>query len=276
MQTILVPTDFTPLGYEVARYAIAFANSVKANRMILYNAYMPFVSDETGLGTIIIDTSEDLRKISIDGLSKMKNVLQAEAPGLEITYENDILPVEAGIEEACKKFNPQLIVMGVSGGGSALMEALGSNAVDVARHSKIPTLIIPPGAVFSGLQCVLLASDFKDVAETTPVETIKQLLNDTGAQLHILHVESGDEDSEAALAAEKATFVSILGDANINFHFVKRKDFTEAVNETAAAITADLVVIIPKKHSWLEGIFSFKHTKALAFHSSKPLLAVHM
>src|SRR6478609_5422803 len=109
MHTILVPTDFSSSGYNTARYAIAFANNIKATRIVLYNAFMPFVSDDSGLGAIIIDTSEDLRKISIEGLIKMKEVLQAETPDLQIDYEHDVQPVEAGIEEACKKFNPGLI-----------------------------------------------------------------------------------------------------------------------------------------------------------------------
>lgn len=276
MQTILVPTDFSPSGYNIARYAIAFANNVKATRIVLYNAYMPFVSDDTGLGTLIIDTSEDLRKISIEGLSKMKEELQAEAPGLQIEFENDVLPVEAGIEEACKKFNPGLIVMGVSGSGSNLMEALGSNAVDIARHSKIPTLIVSPQATYNGLKKIFLASDFKDVTKTTPADTIKKLLDDTGAQLHVLHVETGAADAEAAAATEKNKFDSIFSGYNPEYHFIKGKVFTDTVNEFSVANNADLIIIIPKKHSWFEGIFSYKHTKALAFHSNTPLLAVHV
>jgi len=276
MQIILVPTDFTPLGYNIARYAIAFANNIKATRIVLYNAFMPFVSDDSGLGAIILDTSEDLRKISIEGLIKMKEVLQAEAPGLQIEYDHNVLPVEAGIEEACKKFHPGLIVMGVSGSGSALMEALGSNAVDIARHIKIPTLIIPPLAAYNGLKKVVLASDFKDVINTTPTDTIKKFIDDTGAQLHVLHIETSAADSEAAVTTEKNKFNSMFSGYDPEYHFIKGKVFTDAVNEFSATSHADLIIIIPKKHSWFEGIFTYKHTKALAFHSNTPLLAVHV
>lgn len=275
MQTILVPTDFSTFGYAIARYAIAFANTVNAARIVLYNAYMPFVSDETGLGSIIIDTSEDLRKISLAGLTKMKSELQAEAPALQIEYDNNVLTVEEGIEEACKKFNPGLIVMGVSGSGSSLMEALGSNAVDIARHSKIPTLIIPPEVAFHSIKKILLVSDFKDVATTTPADTIKKLVDDTGAQLQVLHVETGANDNEAAHATEKEEFNSIFSNYIPEYHFIKGKVFIDAVNEFSSANNVDMVIIIPKKHSWFEGIFSYKHTKALAFHSNTPLLAVH-
>ena len=82
MQTILVPTDFSPLSYNTARYAIQFAKDMNANRIILYNAFMPFIVDDAAFGNIIVDTSEDLRKISIDGLIKMRDTLHAEAPGL--------------------------------------------------------------------------------------------------------------------------------------------------------------------------------------------------
>ena len=275
MQTILVPTDFSPLSYNTARYAIGFAKDISANKIILYNAFMPFIVDDAGLGNIIVDTSEDLRKISIDGLIKMRDTLQAEAPGLQIEYESDILPVESGIEEACEKYGPGFIVMGVSGLGSSIEEALGSNAVNIARKSKVPTLIVPPDVMYNGFKKFLLATDFKDVSATTPVDRIKQLVDDFGAQLDVLHIETGSSDSEEATANEKKVFDTLFSNYNPQYHFIENKNFAEAVNNFALENNADLVIVIPKKHNWFEGIFGHKHTKALAFHTSIPLMAIH-
>ena len=41
------------------------------------------------------------------------------------------------------------------------------------------------------------------------------------------------------------------------------------------AVELDLVIVIPKKHTLLEGIFKKSHTKDFVFHAHLPIMCVH-
>jgi hypothetical protein len=59
------------------------------------------------------------------------------------------------------------------------------------------------------------------------------------------------------------------------YYYEKSDDFANAINTFSEQNSVDLIITIPKKHGWLEGLFKNSHLKALAFHSNIPLLMVH-
>jgi nucleotide-binding universal stress UspA family protein len=52
-------------------------------------------------------------------------------------------------------------------------------------------------------------------------------------------------------------------------------DFYEAIEQFSKDKNIDVIIIMPKSHSFIDSIFSSSHTKKLAFHSSVPILAAH-
>jgi nucleotide-binding universal stress UspA family protein len=277
MQSIIVPTDFSPSAYNAAKYAIALATDLKAAKIILYNAYQPYISEDPEMDVLLIQDINEFRKISEEGLVRMREKIQAEAPSsiqLELVSEYSL--IATGILGVCEKYNAELIVMGITGAENKLEEAIiGSNAVDVARDSKIPVIIVPVNAEYEKLQKVLLAVDFKKVAATTPVSEIKKLLDETNAQLDVLHVEADANSAHIDLDDEKKIFSSLFSNYNPQYHFIENENFTDAINEFAVKNGSNLIIVIPKKHGLFEGIFKRSHTKALAFHSHIPVMSIH-
>lgn len=276
MQSILVPTDFSANAYNAARYAMALAADVKATEIVLYNAYQPYVSEDPELSMPLQTDVEAFRQISADGLAKMKATLEKEISStIQLKLESEYNMVPQGIVDAAKTFNAGFIIMGISGTESKLEEAIvGSSAVDVSRHSEIPVIVVPAKATYSSIKKILLAVDFKKSAETTPVVAIKKLLDDTNAQLDILHVEANTAD-EVNLDAEKNIVENLFQNYNPQYHFLQGKVFTDAINQFALENNSDLIIVIPKKHGLFEGIFKRSHTKALAFHSHIPIMTIH-
>jgi nucleotide-binding universal stress UspA family protein len=277
MKNILLPTDFSPSAYDTARYAIALAKDLKAAKIVLYNAYQPYVSEDPGLDTIMLQNIAEYKQISEEGLIKMKNTLEAEIPSpLLLEYESDYNTVTTGIESACKKHDAELVIMGITGADNGFEELLiGSNAANVSMHSKIPVISVPSGISYSGLHKVLLVLDFKKAAETTPVSAIKKLLDETNAQLYVVHVETNANNTEQIFNSEKNVLDTLFVNYTPQFHFIKGESFTDAVNSFADEHQADLIIVIPKRHGFFENIFKRSHTKALVFHSHIPVMAIH-
>jgi nucleotide-binding universal stress UspA family protein len=52
-------------------------------------------------------------------------------------------------------------------------------------------------------------------------------------------------------------------------------DFVESINIFAQDVGADLIITVPRRHSFLGGLFRTSHTQKLAYHSHIPVLTVH-
>ena len=59
------------------------------------------------------------------------------------------------------------------------------------------------------------------------------------------------------------------------YAFIRLFDFADAINQFALDRNADLIITVPRKHSFLSSLFTTSHTKKLAYHSHLPVLAIH-
>jgi len=277
MQSIVVPTDFSPTAYNAAQYAIGLASQLGIAKIILYNAYQQFISEDPMMVSVVMQDAAELQKISEEGLLHMQHTLRENVSTTpQIECVSDYNTVTNGILQACKESDAELIVMGITGASGKLDEiVIGSNAFDVSRRSHVPVIIVPSNAAFTPVKKILLACDFKKVVETTPVAPVKKILDAIQAELHVLHIENGGHDFRPDTPFESLMLDELLSSYNPQYHFEKDNDFTDAINKFATENQIDLIIVFPKKHGLFEGIFKRSHTKSLAFHTHIPLMTIH-
>ena len=279
MKTILVPTDFSDTSINAAKYACGLAKQVGAREIVLFNAFLTPLSttmDPSVPGISIVDF-ETLESASLEGLHFVKQQLNKEFGDLGIEIE--VLAKHGyladSINAVCDVVNADVIVMGITGGGILTEKVFGSNTTILARCAKVPVIIVPNEICYKHVSKLLLVSDFIEIEEFVPFIPIKRVLDETNAQLMILHVAPSTHHSLYEGAYECFAFRELFAGYNPEFHFVVNPNFAEAINDFALANKADITIVIPKKHSFLESIFKKSHTKDLAFHSTIPLMAVH-
>ena len=275
MKNILVPVDFSEAAKNAAIYAAQFAKQLHAGKIILYNAYQQPVATDTNFTPIeLIDFSE-LRSISDKGLEHFKTIILPYAGDTGIETFNEYATLADGLHDVCKTNMIDAIVMGVTGSGKIDEVLMGSNAVDVAKHATIPVIVVPPGTVFTDVKNVVLACDFRKVIETTPVGPLKQLLDETKAKLFVLNIDHENKNFSQDTPFESLMLDTLLYGYEPEYHFVDSTDFVEGINSFAIDKNIDLIITIPKKHGFFEGLFKRSHTKQLAFHSHVPLMVIH-
>lgn len=275
MKSILIPTDFSDTAANAAQYAIAFAGAYGFEKIILYHTYEAPVSADPAMPAIQLFDIDILKKDSEEGLARFKNNIETAMPvGLQLETFSEFQNLNAGIEDICKERNISLIVMGITGGGKVEEALIGSNTISVAKHSNVPVIIVPHDAKYNKIEEILLACDFKKVAETTPVAPLKSLLDITKAKLFVLHITANSKETDVNPEECKALDNLLLG-YNPEFNFVQDSHFSDAINNFASEKEVDLIVTIPKKHGFFEGLFHKSHTKQLAFHSHIPIMVLH-
>lgn len=281
MKTILVPTDYSATAKNAALYAIHLASAIKVSKIVLYNAYQTpaVVADTAVMPTAAIPffDVEDFRSISNTSMRHFKDSIQSFCPAdIEIVQQIEYAGLESDINEICEKTNAHLIVLGITAASKIEEVLIGSTAINVVKSTKTPVIIVPAEARYSSVKNVMLACDFKKVAETTPLQPIKNILDATKASLHIVNIYDNENDITSGKTYQQELLHSLFIDYNPQFRFEYNEDFVTGINNYAQANNIDLIITIPKKHAFFEGLFKERHIKKLAFHSHVPLMCIHV
>lgn len=280
MKTILIPTDYSATAKNAALYAIQLATQLQVKKIVLYNAYQspPVISETSVMPTIAMPflDVENLREVSNTGMRHFTDSIQSFCPaGIEIEQQTEYAALDNDISKVCKKNTADLIVIGITGTSKIEEVLIGSTAISIVKNTKIPVIIVPSSAQYTSVRNVMLACDYKKVVETTPVQPIKNILDATKAKLHIVNVYENEKEVTANKTYQHELLHSLLKEYDPQFHFEYNEDFMTGINDFAQANHIDLIITIPKKHTFFEGLFKQRHTKKLAFHSHVPLMCIH-
>jgi nucleotide-binding universal stress UspA family protein len=273
MKSFIVPIDFSDTSVNAARYAAQLAAEAGDVSLILYNTHEKILSGSDG--TPLFNDSDARQQIAVVALESVKTELLglADIPITCVAEGGDFVD---SLETYVKSLRVEMIVMGITGSTPLEQILIGSNTLKVIQRNICPVLIIPPGARFTGIRNVVFASDFKDVEKTTPIVPIKQFLHLTRPTLHVANV---DHEHYVELTEEykkeKNKLEEMLAPYRPEFYFIRLYDFIDTISQFTFDNNIDVIITVPRKHSFLKGLFKQSNTRKLAYHSHVPILAVH-
>ena len=186
IQKILCPVDFSPASIEALRYSIDLAKGHNA-RLYLMHVIAPvipimpdlYVSTET-----LISAFEKRAETEIEDLKK--TALRA---GVTVQAEVHRGDVELEIDDAVKKGEADLVVMGKHGRPAFKRWFMGSTTDRLLRRLHVPMIIVGEGKAQEGIKRIVVATDFSQGAMDA-VSYAAALAKESGAALTVLHVMS--------------------------------------------------------------------------------------
>jgi nucleotide-binding universal stress UspA family protein len=271
---ILVSTDFSATAKNAAAYALEFAKQAGISKMVLYHNYRVInVSDPLqGYEQMVVEDS--FIEESSEKLNTYREALLPLAGNVQLEVYHSASVLAEGIKQTAALTGADLIIMGITGGGPLKEKLIGSNTLTVSKHLAIPVIIVPPGARFTPVNEVLLVCDYKHIKDTLPANTIRLLAETFRPRLFVLNVEHNNKAYAPDTPYQAFTLEELLQPYEPEYHFEDNEDFAAGVNNFAAARHIDLIVTVPKKHSFFESLFKESPTKKLAFHTTTPLMVV--
>lgn len=274
MKKFLVPTDFSETSKNAARYAAQMAAGIPGAKVILINISDKFTAGSDG--SPLTETKKDRRIILQTALAHVAEEMRSLANvEIESVIEEGSSLVET-LERYVRHQGVNMIVMGITGASRLEQLFIGSNTLDMVDAGVCPVMIIPPDAQYRPIRNVLFASDFKDVETTVPAVPVKSVLDLFQASLHIVNVDSEHYvDITDEYKTQRVKLEKILGNYQPEFYFIRQYDFLDAVSQFTLDKNIDVIVTVPKEHSFLSGLFKTSHTKKLAYHSHVPIIAIH-
>jgi len=274
MNSFIVPVDFSETSKNAARFAGHLSSLVDDAHIILFNV---FDKIEAGSDGTPLD-SDDKERHSIMELAL--NSVKTELSGITNAKITCVALQENKLVEALdgyvRRNSIQLIIMGITGSSRMGQIFMGSNTLDVVNMRIAPVIIVPPDAEFKGIKNVMFITDLKDVEGTIPIAPIKQVLNLLHPTLHIVNV---DHEHYVELTdeykIERAKLDKMVKEYNPEYYFIRLYDFMDAINQFVEDKNIDMILTVPKNHSFLSNVFKTSHTSKLAYHSHVPIVAVH-
>jgi len=287
MKKILVPVDFSGNTDIACSYALEIAG--KGGAVIrLFHTYSDqfIIADSSFPDAIDMSTmyNEELLKEVFHQSEKKMEILQAQLEEkVRKSNWNDIEfnvtlvggEIESELNDLCKEFQPDIIVMGTQGTGKTL-NMWGRVSTHIINHSKIPVLTVPSIKKFRGFQKIMLAADLSGKNEAL-VRKIFSIFSDFHFHLSCIHFLIKEDKSEENEKMEKLrkTFEKEEKSGKISFKIMEVMDDKQTViNQVIESQSIDLIAFQPHKHSLFYNLFTHKITKKNLQAANVPLLAL--
>ena len=274
LKNILVPTDFSACAKNALINAINIAEFSKAKLILMSAFHVPVPHARVGTATIVHTLASEVEDVVKEDFETLVNSLPQLA---RIDYEC-IIKHGFAVEEvlsAIEDYHIDLVIMGTHGATGVEEVFLGSNTNNVIKKSKIPVLAIPENAGLNQINNIVLASDYLEIEDYKKLEALKMITELFNAELHVLHISARQYISyESASEAKKLEHV--LKGIKRSYHFQTHEKFEEGLNQYIDDHQIDMVVILPRAHTFLERVLKRSHTSKIVFHSKIPLLTIHI
>lgn len=272
MKTIIIPTDFSPSAINAMNYAADMAIAINASILLFHVYSIPISMADVPVMLVSVDDLEKNARSQMNELKlKLEHVVSGKVP---IKAEARLGDTIDEIENICEEVQPFAVIMGASG-SSGLDPLFGSTTLAAVRRLKWPVVCVPTGREYgTGIQKIGLACDFKDV-ESTPAGTIKDVTENFKAHLHVLNVDHHHKNDTADAPKQSELLHTMLESLNPVYEFIDNEKVEEGITEFAEKNNLDLLIVIPKKHTFLERLFSKSATKQLVAHSHIPVMCIH-
>jgi nucleotide-binding universal stress UspA family protein len=264
MNTIIVPTDFSPAAEKATAYAAQLAKKVEATVLLLHVYQLPVPMTDY---PVLMVTADDLKKVTDDGLKRA--VADAQKAGADVPFEVESRLGDAvtEIEDACKERNPVAVVVGVKHTSGFDRMLFGDTTLSLVKHCTFPVIAVPENAKVAVPTNLVLATDLLNAADI-PAANIVAITNVLGANLHVVHVEQqeGTHYPEELMAA--------FADAKATYHPIREDDVTEGLKTYVEQNNIDLVLVLPHKHNLYERLFFKGHTKGILHAMPVPVMSL--
>jgi nucleotide-binding universal stress UspA family protein len=276
MKTLVVPTDFSSVSVNAMNYAVDMAQAINAGIVLLHVYNVPVSFTDSPISPVTTVSVEEMKRTSEERLEELKkNLVIATAGNIQVYTEARLGNTIEELGSICKSVQPLAIIMGSHGATGLERMIMGSNTLTAMRQLKCPVLVVPPGTTYHGIKKIGLACDFENVVQSTPVEYIKNIVKEFGADLYVLNVQDIDQEDLEEATMDTVYLDAMLEDVKPKYVQLTGKDVVESINSFAEHNNLDLVMIIPKKHRFIDSLLHKSKSKELITHAHIPIVSIH-
>jgi len=274
MKLILVPTDFSDNANTAIEYAGQLAKSLNAEVLIV-NVYTPAVTQYNVISPLIAEETGRAQKLAVEKLESISNLVQKQY-GVKCKTQFEVGGIVDSIDTIVTQHRIDLVVMGTRGATGLDKILFGSNTTRVIEKVKCPVLAVPKDCPFQAPKRIVYATDFHN-AELNHLGKLVSIAKAFDAEIMMTHIttDSAAMKSEEMLKRNFAKKVSELTDYKSISYFVKyEEDINRALDSFTTQVYADWISLLTRERTLFEKLYNPSLTKAMAYQTKIPLLAI--
>lgn len=267
MNTILIATDFSPASRNAAIYGVELGRALDA-KVILFSAYylpnrMPSLNVGISEFSIMKDTEEKLAE-------EVLFLKQYSSLPIEIVCDKGV--PQLAIKNISIEKDVDYIVIGMKGDGQNFKKIFGSTVTELTRITHLPVFIIPEQANFNTPEKIVFASD---IHKETSLKSLDALISFTKifhSKLYVVKVIRNENDEEIELENISPEIRKVFAEVSAEFEYPVDQDVSHALSNSINKHDANMLVMVPHDHDWLELLFKKSETKEMIYHTHIPIL----
>ncbi len=270
MSLIIAATDFSDVAQNAVRYACHLAAAQKTQVLIIHSYIIPVMFSDVPMPASVVN---DAQTDAEESMQELVNALSAQYPTVGIkgsVVYGDVIDILDEYEETTK---PMMIVVGNSAGEKNTW--IDNTLREEFTKLKYPVLAVPPHVQYKPVGKICFAFDNKHTGNEKALHQLTGIANALGAELHVLNVQPDTHNQDNNVNIDAAA-QNILATARTSYHIqYDVQNVDKAIENFVASNGQDWLALIPRKHSFFEGLFHKSHTKAIAQNAKVPVVALH-
>jgi len=284
LKKILVPVKLSNHCLTLCKYALGLAQKTNAEIKLLY-AYEDPTFSEPDRHTASwekyvkaeLKAAFQKAQLKLVNFSKelKKNLPEELVNSVKIHYRMlKGTPVNV-ISEACKRYHPDIILMGTKASKSTSGEFKSKTLVKILENTKYPVLAVPTFANFKAGKeklNVMYATNFYE-SETTSLDKLLKIMEAYDKKIHCVHIDLHDDpDHEKKVNELNTMLAEKYSEHNIKCILFESDNIVNGIDEFVEANDIDLISLSKVKHSALYKMFHQDLSAKLIANENIPIL----
>lgn len=276
MNTVLIPTDFSRNAWHAISYALLFFKDETSTFYLLHTYSPAFYRMDYMMGGPAVSAIPDVGiEISLAGLETTLAEVKKEFPNRRHRFEtlSAFNTLTDEVREITRKKGIDLVVMGTKGASGAKQLFLGSNTVFVIRKAEVPVLVVPEDVAYHPVRTILFPSDYLSRYRPEELEPVLHIARMHQSRLILLHVRENSGLTDAQ-KDNKAHLERSLQELDYETVEETGELMPDAVLKYTEEHPIDLLVMMNRRHSFLERLLVRQNVDQIGFHVKVPFLVV--
>jgi nucleotide-binding universal stress UspA family protein len=274
MKKILFPTDFSDAAHNAFVHALKWAKLVQGELVLLHSFELPIYDNQFfPENYIAIYDSVELSEFEMfkDEIPKLRAIAEKEhLDKIKMSHRLKQGDLVSNIKESIKEESIDYVVMGTSGATGWESFFMGTNASSIITDAGIPVYCVPSDAPFQKIDTIGFTTRFRP-KDKKALQTVLQLAHKAKANVKCLYVKTSNSDiSNATIAEWKEEFKS----EPIDFYIIEDDDVQVIITDFIMYKEVDVLIMLPYKRGFFEGLFHTSLTKKLATDFEIPILSI--
>ncbi|WP_319503240.1 universal stress protein [uncultured Draconibacterium sp.] len=283
LRKILLPVKLSEDCIDLCKYAIGLALKENAEIKVLYVYSDPNFNEPSRYTAswekyVKMELKEAHQKAQ-QKLVEFSRELKKQVPpelfnAVKLHYRMLKGTLENVITAACKRYNPDIIVMGTRAQKHTDGEFLGKTLIKVIEQTQHSVLAVPLAAVFKGKEeiNVMYSTDFYD-SDNSSLNKLLKILEPFKKKIYCVHIDMQDDPQHQEKVNElNAMLERDYSQYQIRCELFESKDMIKGIEEFVDKKNIDIISLSKVKHSGLYKLFHTDLVSTLVAKANVPIL----